>query len=106
MQRSALYPRVLGNADSTVNESFTDGLLEHPQFTRPADWEGRAIPEVLLSGHHGQIAEWRHAQALALTKERRPDLWRAYLANAGTDPVRDQELSEGPAVDPRETKDD
>ena len=70
-----LLPGVLGNAASTEEESFSNGLLEHPQFTRPADWEGRAIPDVLMSGHHGEIAKWRKAQSEALTKARRPDLW-------------------------------
>ena len=89
-----LIPRVLGNLESAQHESFSDGLLEYPQYTRPTEWEGRKIPEVLLSGHHGRIAEWRQAQSEALTKERRPDLWRAYQAKADTDPVRDQELSD------------
>lgn len=87
-----LIPRVLGNAESAVAESHSDGLLEHPHYTRPTEWEGRAIPEVLLSGHHGQIAAWRQARSEALTKERRPDLWRAH---EDADPVTDQELSEG-----------
>ena len=99
-----LIPRVLGNADSAVNESFTDGLLEHPHYTRPTEWEGRTIPEVLLSGHHAQIAAWRHAQSEATTKERRPDLWRAYLERKDTDPIEDQELSEGPAQYARERR--
>jgi tRNA (guanine37-N1)-methyltransferase len=73
-----LMPRVLGNAASTEEESFAEGLLEHPQYTRPAEWQGRQIPEVLLSGHHGRIAEWRRDQAEALTRDRRPDLWRKY----------------------------
>jgi tRNA (guanine37-N1)-methyltransferase len=82
-----LIPRVLGNADSTVEESFASGLLEFPQYTRPTEWEGLRIPEVLLSGHHGRIADWRRDQAERLTKERRPDLWRAYVAKAtGIDP--------------------
>ena len=84
-----LIPRVLGNAESAVEESFSNGLLEHPQYTRPADWKGRAIPEVLLSGHHAKIAKWRTDQSKALTKERRPDLWRAYESR---DPDKDQEL--------------
>ncbi|MEM6465535.1 MAG: tRNA (guanosine(37)-N1)-methyltransferase TrmD [Pseudomonadota bacterium] len=84
-----LIPRVLGNAESTEEESFSNGLLEHPQYTRPALWEGRTIPDVLLSGHHGDIDAWRRAQSQALTKTRRPDLWRAY-----TDPDRSTELSE------------
>jgi len=78
-----LLPGVLGNADSTIEESFSDGLLEHPQFTRPAEWEGRAIPDVLMSGHHGEIEKWRRAQSEALTKARRPDLWAAFEARRG-----------------------
>lgn len=70
-----LIPGVLGNAASTEEESFSDGLLEHPQFTRPAEWEGQEIPAVLQSGNHAEIAKWRKAQAEALTRERRPDLW-------------------------------
>ncbi|SHH97852.1 tRNA (guanosine(37)-N1)-methyltransferase TrmD [Marivita hallyeonensis] len=70
-----LLPGVLGNEASTEEESFADGLLEHPQFTRPAEWRGMTIPDVLMSGHHGEIAKWRKAQSEALTKERRPDLW-------------------------------
>lgn len=87
-----LIPRVLGNSDSTGDESFSEGLLEYPQYTKPAVWEGRAIPEVLLSGHHAKIALWRKAAAARLTKERRPDLWRAYCARHGLDPEEDQEL--------------
>ena len=90
-----LIPRVLGNADSTVEESFAAGLLEFPQYTRPTEWEGLRIPEVLLSGHHGRIAGWRRSQAERLTKERRPDLWRAYLAQAGKgSPSGETELSD------------
>lgn len=87
-----LIPRVLGNQVSTEEESFSDGLLEHPHYTRPTLWEGRAIPEVLLSGHHANIADWRRDEAERLTKERRPDLWRAYAAKAGRDPKEDREL--------------
>lgn len=72
-----LLPGVLGNADSAVEESFSAGLLEHPQYTRPADWEGRAIPEVLQSGNHARIAAWRQAEAEQITQDRRPDLWNA-----------------------------
>ena len=86
-----LIPRVLGNHASTEEESFSDGLLEFPQFTKPAVWMGLAIPEVLQSGHHGNITRWRQAMAERLTKERRPDLWRAYCATHGRDPVEDQE---------------
>ena len=74
-----LIPRVLGNPDSTAEESFAGGLLEFPHYTRPTEWEGLRIPEVLLSGHHGRIAAWRRAQAERLTKDRRPDLWRAHV---------------------------
>lgn len=70
-----LLPGVLGNAASTEEESFSDGLLEHPQYTRPAVWEDREIPAVLQSGNHDEIAKWRRAQAEALTRARRPDLW-------------------------------
>ncbi len=69
-----LLPGVLGNAASTEEESFSQGLLEHPQYTRPAVWQGREIPPVLLSGNHAEIARWRLAQALNLTRQRRPDL--------------------------------
>lgn len=72
-----LLPGVLGNDASTQDESFSAGLLEHPQYTKPADWNGHSIPPVLLSGHHGEIEKWRRAQAEALTRARRPDLWRA-----------------------------
>lgn len=92
-----LLPGVLGNADSTVEESFSAGLLEAPHYTKPPVWEGRAIPEVLLSGHHARIAEWRRARAEALTQERRPDLWRAHLAAqaaSGGGPGADPELSD------------
>lgn len=70
-----LLPGVLGNFASTEEESFSDGLLEHPQYTRPAVWQGREIPAVLTSGNHAEIAKWRRAQSEALTRERRPDLW-------------------------------
>lgn len=74
-----LRPGVLGNQASTEEESFSAGLLEHPQYTRPADWRGRTIPPVLMSGHHGEITRWRQAQSEALTRERRPDLWQRWL---------------------------
>jgi tRNA (guanine37-N1)-methyltransferase len=69
-----LLPGVMGNAQSGASESFADGLLEYPQYTRPAAWEGRAIPEVLVSGDHGKVAEWRRSEAESLTRARRPDL--------------------------------
>ncbi len=73
-----LLPHVLGNAASTEEESFSDGLLEHPQFTKPPVWEGREIPPVLMSGHHGEIAKWRRAESERLTEARRPDLWERW----------------------------
>lgn len=73
-----LIPGVLGNAASTEEESFSDGLLEHPQYTRPATWEGQEIPSVLQSGNHAEIAKWRRSEAEKLTHERRQDLWEAY----------------------------
>jgi tRNA (guanine37-N1)-methyltransferase len=76
-----LVPGVLGEAASLQEESFEDGLLEHPQFTRPRTFEGHDIPEVLTSGHHAQVAKWRRSQREATTRERRPDLWAAHLAN-------------------------
>src|SRR3954471_19015866 len=76
-----LVPGVLGQAESLAEESFEDGLLEHPQFTRPRTFEGLDIPEVLLGGHHAEVAKWRKAQREQATRERRPDLWDAWLAN-------------------------
>jgi tRNA (guanine37-N1)-methyltransferase len=97
-----LIPQVLGNPRSAEEESFSAGLLEHPQYTRPTVWEGLAIPEVLLSGHHENIAQWRRSQAERLTKERRPDLWRAYAAGAKprpyADPAGEAELSDAHTI--------
>ena len=76
-----LLPGVLGEAASLSEESFEDGLLEHPQYTRPRAFEGLEIPEVLLSGDHRKVALWRKAQRERVTRERRPDLWAAHLAN-------------------------
>ena len=75
-----LVPGVLGQAASLDSESFEEGLLEYPQYTRPRTFEGLDIPEVLLSGHHGDIAKWRAKQGEDITRERRPDLWAAFLA--------------------------
>ena len=75
-----LLPGVMGKEASAAEESFADGLLEYPQYTRPPVFEGEPIPEVLLSGDHGKVKAWRRAQAEALTKARRPDLWGAYQA--------------------------
>ena len=76
-----LLPGVLGEAGSLSDESFENDLLEHPQYTRPRTFEGREIPEVLLSGHHGEVARWKAALREQTTRERRPDLWAAHLAN-------------------------
>jgi len=72
-----LLPGVMGKAESGADESFSDGLLEYPQYTRPQSFEGTPIPEILLSGDHGKVAAWRTAEAEALTRARRPDLWAA-----------------------------
>jgi len=73
-----LLPGVLGNAESAIEESHSTGLLEHPQYTRPAEWQGRAIPQVLTSGDHGKVADWRRDQSERLTRSRRADLWARY----------------------------
>jgi len=78
-----LLPGVLGNDASAQEESFSNGLLEHPHYTRPAEWKGHAIPPVLLSGNHGKVAEWQQAQSEDLTRTRRPDLWQAYIEAKG-----------------------
>jgi tRNA (guanine37-N1)-methyltransferase len=70
----------MGAADSATEESFSTGLLEYPHYTRPAEWDGRAVPPVLLSGNHAAIAAWRQTQSEAITRERRPDLWAAHVA--------------------------
>ncbi|WP_417692248.1 tRNA (guanosine(37)-N1)-methyltransferase TrmD [Roseibium sp.] len=75
-----LIPGVMGNMESADTESFETGLLEHPHYTRPADFEGVGIPEVLTSGNHKKISEWRQSEAEKLTKERRPDLWHDFTA--------------------------
>jgi tRNA (guanine37-N1)-methyltransferase len=77
-----LLPGVMGAAESAAEESFSHGLLEYPHYTRPAEWAGRRVPEILLSGHHGAVAAWRHDQAETITKERRPDLWAAHIAGS------------------------
>lgn len=75
---SRLVPGVLNNEESAQTESFDDGLLEYPQYTRPEEWMGKRVPDVLLSGHHANIEKWRHEQSLIRTKERRPDLYEKY----------------------------
>ena len=74
-----LLPGVIGDSQSVADESFESGLLEYPQYTRPQEWEGRSVPEVLLSGHHERISQWRREQAERTTKARRPDLWKRYV---------------------------
>lgn len=78
-----LVPGVLGNARSAADESFTEGLLEYPQYTRPRSFRGLEVPEVLLSGHHARIEAWRRAQAEERTRLRRPDLWERYVRARG-----------------------
>lgn len=75
-----LLPGVIGSEASLAEESFADGLLEYPHFTRPQEWHGRVVPEVLLSGHHEKIRAWRKSQAEDTTRLRRPDLWARYVA--------------------------
>jgi tRNA (guanine37-N1)-methyltransferase len=78
-----LLPGVMGKETSAAEESFADGLLEYPQYTRPAEFEGEPIPEVLTSGDHAKVKAWRRSEAERLTAARRPDLWAAYLARQG-----------------------
>ena len=80
-----LLPGVLGNQASTEEESFSNGLLEHPQYTRPAIWNGREIPAILTSGDHAKVAAWRHDMSKKLTQARRPDLWARYKSKPDTD---------------------
>ena len=76
-----LLPGVLGNENSRLDESFENGLLEYPQYTKPQIWEEKAVPEVLLSGDHTKIKDWRLSQSEAITRVRRPDLWQKYKKN-------------------------
>ena len=76
-----LLPGVLGNEISTQEESFENGLLEYPQYTKPQIWEEKTVPEVLLSGDHAKIKDWRLSQSEAITRDRRPDLWQKYKKN-------------------------
>lgn len=75
-----LLPGVMGAADSAAEESFSHGMLEYPHYTRPAEWRGRRVPDVLLSGNHGAVAAWRREQSERITQERRPDLWASHIA--------------------------
>jgi tRNA (guanine37-N1)-methyltransferase len=88
-----LLPGVMGAVESGLEESFSNGLLEYPHYTRPADWCGRAVPAILLSGNHQAIADWRADAQRTITQERRPDLWAAYLAETHSDTIK----TKGPA---------
>lgn len=74
-----MLPGIMGAAETLAEESFESGLLEYPHYTRPQEWEGREIPAVLTSGHHGKVAEWRRERAEEITRIRRPDLWSTYV---------------------------
>lgn len=89
-----LLPGVVGCAETHAEESFAMGLIEYPHYTRPREWRGRAVPEVLLSGDHGRIGEWRRREAERLTRERRPDLWARYPAREGGREARDERVGE------------
>ena len=78
-----LLPGVVGAPESLIDESFEKGLLEYPQYTRPQEWRGRTVPEVLVSGHHEKVKAWRREQAEDITRERRPDLWALYAGGDG-----------------------
>ncbi len=78
-----LLPGVVGAPESLIDESFEKGLLEYPQYTRPQDWQGRTVPDVLVSGDHEKVKAWRRDQAEAITRERRPDLWARYAGSDG-----------------------
>ena len=78
---SRMVPGVLSNKESGETESFSSDLLEHPHYTRPEEWRGKKVPEVLLSGHHKNIEKWRLEQSIERTKSRRPDLYQKYLSN-------------------------
>lgn len=73
-----LIPSVMGNAESLSEESFANGLLEYPHYTKPQEWQGRKVPDVLVSGHHANIVKWRRKMAEEITQSRRPDLWTSY----------------------------
>ncbi len=84
-----LLPGVVGNEASPAEESFERGLLEYPHYTRPAEWRGRKVPEVLTSGHHEKVRRWRRERAERMTEERRPDLWARYLRDRDDDEGRE-----------------
>ena len=82
-----LLPGVMGAAESAEEESFSAGLLEYPHFTRPAEWAGRSVPDVLLSGHHAAVAAWRRVESERITQQRRPDLWAAHISGLSKVPA-------------------
>jgi tRNA (guanine37-N1)-methyltransferase len=88
-----LLPGVMGAAESVAEESFSHGLLEYPHYTRPAEWCGRRVPDVLLSGHHGAVAAWRREQSERITQDRRPDLWATHIAGLSAPLVTKGRLS-------------
>jgi tRNA (guanine37-N1)-methyltransferase len=90
-----LLPGVMGKLASGTDESFSDGLLEYPQFTRPQEFEGQPIPEILVSGDHARVAAWRRAEAEALTRARRPDLWAARHVQTRTGQKRPKNTTDG-----------
>jgi tRNA (guanine37-N1)-methyltransferase len=83
-----LLPGVVGNAQSVADDSFAEGLLEYPHYTRPQTWEGRTVPDVLVSGHHEKVRAWRLAQAEDITRRRRPDLWSRYVERKQSTPPK------------------
>src|SRR6266436_8915263 len=85
-----LLPGVVGCAETLAEESFAEGLLEYPHYTRPQVWQERAVPEVLVSGDHQKVRAWRRAQAERLTRERRPDLWRRHIAQQEAERQKDE----------------
>jgi len=98
-----LLPGVLGNAESAVHDSFSDGLLEAPQYTRPAQWRGLRVPDVLLSGHHGEVEKWRRREALRRTWERRRDLLQDRELNPSEAKILNElQLSSGPQMPAQE----
>ena len=86
-----LLPGVMGNAEAHQNDSFENGLLEHALYTQPREWQGMQVPEILTSGDHGKIAQWRQTESEAITQARRPDLWAEYIKASSKTPAGDDE---------------
>ena len=86
-----LLPGVMGNAEAHQNDSFENGLLEHALYTQPREWQGMQVPEILTSGDHGKIAQWRQTESEAITQDRRPDLWAEYIKDSRKTPAGDDE---------------